>query len=128
MEDIFKGVKTLAGANRRYRALAMKWHPDTCRDTDAHDRMAELNRQYKAFVQKCKTPNAAEEPGTDRPVAQRPTAGASTKDGALQDIRPALEIDDKHRLIDKGADLLMDVLGSLVRVGAKRLKRTMTHG
>jgi hypothetical protein len=127
VEDIFKGVKTLAGANRRYRSLAMKWHPDTCRDTDAHDRMAELNRQYKAFVQRFKAPIAAEEPSSDRPKAQRATAGATTNDGELPDLRPALEIDDTHRLIDKGADLLMDVLGSLVRVGAKRLKRTVTH-
>jgi hypothetical protein len=129
VEDIFKGVKTLAGANRRYRALAMKWHPDTCRDTDAHDRMAELNRQYKAFVREIDSNTNAHQGNRKhaKVASKAPNLPLEASECLETEGDPILDSGDFDRLIDKGVDLVLDFLGSIVKRGSVRLKRTMNR-
>jgi len=46
--DYFSGIKTIAGAAKRWKALAKKYHPDMAEGSTVL--MQEINRQYQAYI------------------------------------------------------------------------------
>lgn len=116
--DYFEGITTARGAHNRYRALALKWHPDRCADDRAGAIMAAINHDYKECL-KCiegarGTAAVASEPARPVSVVKRPakrTRKAEPKTGP-----------DVERIIDKGGALLTDICTTAIERGVAWVK------
>lgn len=129
MSMYFDGITTVAGATRRWRALAKKHHPDVAGGDP--DRMAAINGEYREILARLRskeprTPDLHETyqaPQREEPVT--PEQSNPPRIGGLADLLSDDEITDV-------ADAIADTASKLVNIGvrafARRIKaRRGTH-
>lgn len=120
MGTYFTGIKTTAGATRRWRSLAKKHHPDVGGDQNV---MAAINAEYHEILERLRTPaerkpnlHDAYEPQERDPLPQRRKAAREKSHGGLADLLSDEEITDV-------ADTLATTASKIVGLGVRAFAR-----
>ncbi|MBU3741519.1 MAG: J domain-containing protein [Candidatus Kapabacteria bacterium] len=121
MEDYFKGITTIPGANRRYRKLALEHHPDLNSRQDAGEVMRTIMMQYQQVIARLGMPSMdVEAPAdTSKVVRDRRAEVVTNVCNELHETQP-LEI---GLLIDQGRALAEQIALFVIRRVAERLTK-----
>lgn len=121
--DYFAHITTASGAHRRYRMLAMKWHPDRCTDEHADNVMADINRDYKECLKRIDVARDHDSMPTSSDVVSVPVP---TKGRQRKPKSPKRKVDpDVDRILGRGGELLTDICGAAIRRGIEWVKERL---
>ena len=111
----FKGIKTQAGATKRWRALCKKHHPDVGGDPQV---MAKINAEYRETLIRLRTPPAPEPVICEPYVPQeRPEPFEPPSAPPLRDL---LSEDEKSEVVSSLADTASRVVKASVTAALRR--------
>ncbi len=116
--DYFAGITTQRGAHRRYRTLALKWHPDRCSDERAGSIMAAVNHDYKECLKRIEAANDSRLEVSETQIERVPVKRTRPKRPRPRE-KPEADID---RILDKGKALLTDICAVAIERGITWLK------
>lgn len=68
----FKDCKTLEDLKKEYKKLAMKFHPDICKDENATEIMQAINNEYDQLFIRLKDIHNSEEKNANRQTTETP--------------------------------------------------------
>lgn len=130
--DYFADIKTIAGAAKRWKALAKRYHPDMAEGSTVL--MQEINRQYQAYIHAQRNQRDSEraeqrqkEPHWDAPEVEIPDPEdfpvrerTSLSDGTTM---PFYTNEQRNVIVDSALNLTETVVGHTLRNIFNRMKR-----
>jgi hypothetical protein len=125
----FKGVKKESTINKRYRELAMKYHPDKAKsEADRkrfHTMMQEINEEHKEVLVLLKYKALEQTKPTKTPEPSEPTETAELhyrSPSIFKNIVSVFELtpEQKNNLINQGRDILTTLYDNIVQNNFKK--------